>query len=82
MISYHCAFTIVAFTLEAVPDGQLGPAVEHPGYIPELIGMVLIAGDDGFIRFTSRENPYLFRDTLLKLINSENLPYQLLTQRS
>jgi len=30
-------------------------------------------------RFNNRENPYLFRDTLLKLINSENLPYQTLT---
>ena len=27
-------------------------------------------------RFNNRENPYLFRDTLLKLINSENLTYQ------
>ena len=27
-------------------------------------------------RFNNRENPYLFRDTMLKLINSENLPYQ------
>jgi len=27
-------------------------------------------------RFNNRENPYLFRDTLLKLIRSENLPYQ------
>ena len=26
-------------------------------------------------RFNNRENPYLFRDTLLKLINSDNLPY-------
>jgi transposase-like protein len=30
-------------------------------------------------RFNNRENPYLFRDTLLKLINSENLPYEELT---
>lgn len=30
-------------------------------------------------RFNNRENPYLFRDTLLKLIKSENLPYQQLT---
>jgi len=29
-------------------------------------------------RFNNRENPYLFRDTLLKLIRSENLPYQTL----
>jgi transposase-like protein len=27
-------------------------------------------------RFNNRENPYLFRDTLLKLIKTENLPYQ------
>ena len=30
-------------------------------------------------RFNNRENPYLFRDTLLKLIKSENLPYEKLT---
>jgi len=29
-------------------------------------------------RFNNRENPYLFRDTLKKLISSENLPYQAL----
>ena len=33
-------------------------------------------------RFNNRENPYLFRDTLLKLINSENLPYQSLVSDS
>lgn len=27
-------------------------------------------------RSSNRDNPYLFRDTLLKLIRSENLPYQ------
>lgn len=27
-------------------------------------------------RFNNRENPYLFRDTLLKLIKAQNLPYQ------
>lgn len=27
-------------------------------------------------RFNNRENPYLFRDTLMKLIQSNNLPYQ------
>ena len=31
-------------------------------------------------RFNNRENPYLFRDTLLKLLNSDNLPYQDLIQ--
>lgn len=30
-------------------------------------------------RFNNRDNPYLFRDTLLKLIKAENLPYQRLT---
>jgi len=30
-------------------------------------------------RFNNRENPYLFRDTLLKLINANNLTYQELT---
>ncbi len=33
-------------------------------------------------RFNNRENPYLFRDTLLKLIKSENLPYQELVASS
>ncbi|MBI4321312.1 MAG: IS1595 family transposase, partial [Chloroflexi bacterium] len=32
-------------------------------------------------RFKNRENPYLFRDTLVKLINSENLPYQQLVKQ-
>ena len=27
-------------------------------------------------RFNNRENPYLFRDTLLKLINANNLEYK------
>ena len=27
-------------------------------------------------RFNNRDNPYLFRDTLLKLVRSENLTYQ------
>jgi transposase-like protein len=27
-------------------------------------------------RFNNRENPYLFRDTVLKLIKSDNLPYE------
>ena len=27
-------------------------------------------------RFNNRDNPYLFRDTLLKLIQSENLSYE------
>ena len=31
-------------------------------------------------RFNKRDNPYLFRDTLLKLISSTNLSYQELTQ--
>ncbi len=32
--------------------------------------------DEMAFRFNNRENPYLFRDTLLKLIDSENLPYR------
>jgi len=31
-------------------------------------------------RFNNRENPYLFRDTLLKLIKSDNLEYKELTK--
>jgi transposase-like protein len=31
-------------------------------------------------RFNNRDNPYLFRDTLLKLINAENLPYESLVK--
>jgi len=27
-------------------------------------------------RFNNRENPYLFRDTMLKLIHSDNLEYK------
>ncbi len=30
-------------------------------------------------RFNNRDNPYLFRDTLLKFINADNLTYQELT---
>jgi transposase-like protein len=30
-------------------------------------------------RFNNRENPYLFRDTLTRLLTSENLPYRTLT---
>lgn len=33
-------------------------------------------------RFNNRENPYLFRDTLLKLIKSVNLPYEQLISQS
>ena len=32
-------------------------------------------------RSNNRNNEYLFRDTLLKLINSENLPYTELIQK-
>jgi len=31
-------------------------------------------------RFNNRKNPYLFRDTMLKLIHSENLEYKELTK--
>ncbi len=32
--------------------------------------------DEMAFRYNNRKNPYLFRDTLMKLIGSENLPYQ------
>jgi len=35
--------------------------------------------DEFEFRFNNRDNPYLFRDTLLKLIASESLPYERLT---
>jgi transposase-like protein len=35
--------------------------------------------DEFEFRFNNRNNPYLFRDTLLRLINSESLPYETLT---
>jgi len=31
-------------------------------------------------RFNNRKNPYLFRDTMMKLIRSENLEYKELTK--
>jgi len=36
--------------------------------------------DEFAFRFNNRENPYLFRDTLLALIHAEALPYQELVQ--
>jgi hypothetical protein len=33
-------------------------------------------------RFNNRKNPYLFRDTILKLIASSNLEYKKLIARS
>jgi transposase-like protein len=33
-------------------------------------------------RFNNRNNPYLFRDTLLRLIASENLEYKELTKEA
>jgi transposase-like protein len=35
--------------------------------------------DEFEFRFNNRKNPYLFRDTLLKLIKSDSLPYEKLT---
>lgn len=35
--------------------------------------------DEIAFRFNNRDNPYLFRDTLLKLIGAETLPYEKLT---
>jgi transposase-like protein len=38
--------------------------------------------DEFEFRFNNRHNPYLFRDTLLRLVNSENLEYKELTAKS
>ncbi len=35
--------------------------------------------DEMCFRFNNRKNPYLFRDTVLKLISSANLEYNKLT---
>ncbi len=32
--------------------------------------------DEMAFRYNNRRNPYLFRDTLLKLVKAENLPYE------
>ena len=37
--------------------------------------------DEMAFRYNNRENPYLFRDTLLRLIRAENLPYEKLTSQ-
>jgi len=36
--------------------------------------------DEFTFRFNNRENPFLFRDTILRLIDGETLPYSALTQ--
>lgn len=36
---------------------------------------------DEMERFNNRENPYLFRDTLLVLLHGDALPYQVLIER-
>jgi len=38
--------------------------------------------DEMCFRFNNRKNPYLFRDTVLKLINSENIEYKELTAKT
>ena len=35
--------------------------------------------DEMAFRYNNRDNPYLFRDTLLRLIGAESLPYSELT---
>ena len=49
----------------------MSTAVQLPAYLDEIS-----------FRFNNRDNPYLFRDTLLKLIGAENLPYSELTQQA
>ena len=51
------------------PAGERGEIGHLDAYLDELEW-----------RFNNRNNPYLFRDTLLKLIQAENLPYQELVQ--
>ena len=49
----------------------MSPAVQLSAYLDEIA-----------FRFNNRENPYLFRDTLMKLIRSNNLSYQELVSES
>jgi hypothetical protein len=35
--------------------------------------------DEFEFRFNNRKNPYLFRDTIIRLVNGEKLPYEKLT---
>ncbi len=44
--------------------------------LPSYLCGIVYLTDELEWRFNNRENPYLFRDTLLKLIKAENLPYQ------
>ncbi len=37
--------------------------------------------DEMCFRFNNRKNPYLFRDTIIKLIQSENIEYKELTAK-
>jgi hypothetical protein len=46
------------------------PAKHLPAYLDEMC-----------FRFNNRKNPYLFRDTMLKLIDSPNLEYKHLTAK-
>lgn len=36
--------------------------------------------DEMALRFNNRDNPYLFRDTLIRLVTAESLPYQQLIE--
>ena len=60
--------------------------VSHSKYIVGSYHKVSVKNLDAYLdelewRFNNRENPYLFRDTLLKLIQAENLPYQDLIEK-
>ena len=61
---------------QALKRGILGSwhkvSVKHlPAYLDEMT-----------CRFNNRKNPYLFRDTLLKLLEAEKLPYRALVDRA
>ncbi len=58
--------------------------VSHNKYIVGSYHKVSVKHLDSYLdelewRFNNRDNPYLFRDTLLKLIRSDNLTYGILT---
>ena len=50
-------------------------AADDPEHLPAYL-------DEMEFRFNNRENPYLFRDTLLVLVHGEALPYVELVSRS
>lgn len=52
----------------------------HDIYLPLWKWFLATYLDELEWRFNNRENPYLFRDTLIKLLASSNLEYKALIQ--